>query len=824
MVVTESPAKEVQAKKALLKVTGMTCASCVKRVEDALRGLNGVSEASVNLASEKAAVTFDPSQVSINDMANAVKDAGYGVVIETVTLPVQGMTCASCVKRIEDALRDTSGVIGVSVNLATERVTIKYSPTEVTLPELKKTITDAGYTVPEIKAEKELVDTERASRKKEMGDLTLKLVLSGIAALAIMVLMFFGSYIPIVSSLPHEWIMYISFVLATPVQFWIGWRFYKGSYAALKHGAADMNVLIAVGTSAAYFYSVVATFAPQLVAIGGEMPATYYDTSTMIIALILLGRLLEARAKGQTSEAIRRLTGLRARTARVIGDGHEQDIPVEDVKVDDIVVVRPGEKIPVDGVITEGYSSVDESMITGEPIPASKKVGDNVIGATINKTGSFRFKAIKVGRDTVLSQIIKMVEEAQGTKAPIQRLADRVASVFVPVVIGLGILTFIAWYFLGPKPAFLMALLNFISVLIIACPCAMGLATPTAIMVGTGKGAQYGILIKGGESLENAYRINTIVLDKTGTITKGEPSLVDIVPMAGFTIDEVVHFASSAEKGSEHPLGEAIVKGAQAKNIPLSDATKFDAVPGKGIVAEVDKRIVMVGNAKLMEYEEIPLDEMQKVFEKLSAEGKTPMYVSVDDRPAGVIAVADTIKEGSKEAIAAFKKLGIETIMVTGDNRKTAEAIARQVGIDKVLAEVLPQDKANEVNKLQAEGKNVAMVGDGINDAPALAQANTGIAIGTGTDIAIESSDITLMSGDLRSVVTAIKLSRATIRTIRMNLFWAFFYNVVGIPIAAGILYPWFHFLLNPIIAAAAMAFSSVSVVSNSLLLNRFKP
>jgi Cu+-exporting ATPase len=824
MVITEAPPGEVQAKKTLLKVTGMTCASCVSRVEAALRGLKGVSEASVNLANEKAAVTYDPSQVSMDDMVKAVRDAGYGVAIETATLPVQGMTCASCVKRIEDALKNTDGVIDVGVNLATERATIKYNQAQVALPELKKVIADAGYSVPEAEAEKELVDTEREARRNEMADLTLKFILSGIAAAAIMVLMFFGPYIPIISTLPPEWITYIAFVLATPVQFWIGWRFYRGAYAALKHGTADMNVLIAVGTSAAYLYSVVATFAPQLVAIGDMMPATYFDTSTMIIALILLGRLLEARAKGQTSEAIRRLTGLEAKTARVIRNNIEQDIPVEQVKVADIIVVRPGEKIPVDGVVTDGYSSVDESMITGEPIPASKKAGDAVIGATINKTGSFRFRATKVGRDTVLSQIIRMVEEAQGTKAPIQRLADRVAAVFVPVVIGLAVLTFVAWYFLGPQPSFLMAMLNFISVLIIACPCAMGLATPTAIMVGTGKGAQYGILIKGGESLENAYRINTIVLDKTGTITRGEPSLVDVIAMPGFTEQDAIHFAGSAERGSEHPLGDAIVKGAKARNVPLSDATKFDAVPGKGIVAEIDGRIVMVGNSRLMELEDVPLEEMRQAFERLSAEGKTPMYVSVDDKPAGVVAVADTIKEGSKEAIAEFKKMGIEAIMVTGDNRRTAEAIAAQVGIGRVLAEVLPQDKAEVVKKMQAEGRNVAMVGDGINDAPALAQANTGIAIGTGTDIAIESSDITLMGGDLRSVATAIRLSKATIRTIRANLFWAFFYNIVGIPIAAGILYPWFQVLLNPIIAAAAMAFSSVSVVSNSLLLNRFKP
>ncbi len=813
-----------QARKISLKIVGMTCASCVKRVEDALKGLKGVSEASVNLASEKAAVTYDPGQVSIDDMIRAVKDAGYGVATETATLQVRGMTCASCVKRVEDALMERQGVIDVSVNLATESATVRYNPEEATLPDLKKAIVEAGYTVPEEEAGREPVDVERETRRREMADLTAKFALSGAAAVLIMALMFLRPYIPVISSLPHEWVMYISFLLATPVQFWIGWRFYRGAYAALRHGTADMNVLIAVGTSAAYLYSVIATFAPWLVSIGGEMPATYYDTSTMIIALILLGRLLEARAKGRTSEAIRRLTGLRARTARVIRDGREEEVPVEDVRVGDIVVVRPGEKIPVDGVVIEGYSSVDESMITGEPIPSSKKAGDSVIGATINRTGSFSFRATKVGRDTVLSQIIRMVEEAQGTKAPIQRLADKVAAVFVPIVICIAAITFLAWYFLGPKPSFLMALLNFISVLIIACPCAMGLATPTAIMVGTGKGAQYGILIKGGESLENAHKIDTIVLDKTGTITKGEPSLVDVEPMPGFSEGELIRLAASAEKGSEHPLGEAIVKGARERGIALSAASRFDAVPGKGVVAEVDGHLVMVGNSSLMEYEDVPIGEMKKAFDKLSTEGKTPMYISIDGRPAGVVAVADTIKEGSREAIAELKKLGIEAIMVTGDNRRTAEAIARQVGIERVMAEVLPQDKAEAVKKLQSEGRVVAMVGDGINDAPALAQADTGIAIGTGTDVAIESSDITLISGDLRGVVTAIKLSRATIRTIRMNLFWAFIYNIIGIPIAAGILYPWLRLLLNPIIAAAAMAFSSVSVVSNSLLLNRFKP
>ncbi|MCD1294386.1 copper-translocating P-type ATPase [Methanocella sp. CWC-04] len=801
----------------------MTCASCVSRVESALKSVKGVSEANVNLASEKATVLYDPEAATIDSMVDAVKDAGYGVEAETVVLPITGMTCASCVARIENALKDRQGVISASVNLATEKATVNYVPSEVTIKELKKVVKDAGYDVAEI-PEEEAVDIERETRKKEMNDLKIKLAISLAISAFIMAIMFIGDLMPVISSLSHHQKNILSFILATPVQFWVGWRFYKGTYAALKHGTADMNVLIAVGTSAAYFYSVVATFAPSLVAIGGSMPDTYFDTSTMIIALILLGKFLEARAKGRTSEAIRRLTGLKAKTARIIRNGVEQDVPVEDVSIGDIVVVRPGEKIPVDGVVTEGYSAVDESMITGEPIPVSKKEGDTVIGATINKTGSFKFRATKIGRDTVLSQIIKMVEEAQGSKAPIQRLADKVAGVFVPIVIFLAILTFLAWYYLGPKPAFLLAMLNFISVLIIACPCAMGLATPTAIMVGTGKGAEYGILIKGGESLESAYKIDTIVLDKTGTITKGKPSLVDVVSQPGFAEEEIIRLAASAEKGSEHPLGAAIVNGAGERGIPIKDPERFDALPGKGIIAMVDGRVVMAGNAKLMEDEDVDISAMKPEHERLSAQGKTPMYIAIDEKPAGVVAVADTIKEGSKEAIEEFDRMGIETIMITGDNRRTAEAIAKEVGVKRVLAEVLPGDKANEIKKLQAEGKNVAMVGDGINDAPALAQADTGIAIGTGTDVAIETSDITLMSGDLRGVLTSIKLSRATIRTIKLNLFWAFIYNIIGIPIAAGILIPWFGIQLNPIIAAAAMAMSSVSVVSNSLLLNRFRP
>jgi Cu+-exporting ATPase len=819
-VINEAPAGN---KKTQLKVTGMTCASCVSRVETALRNLKGVSKANVNLANEKATVIFDPNAITIEQMIGAVRDSGYGVEAETIVLPVAGMTCASCVSRVESAIMGKEGVLGVSVNLASEKATVRYNPSEITFKEIKKAIEDAGYKVLEFK-EEEAVDREKAGRQKELSDLKLKLIISLFAAGFIMATMFFKQWIPFIADMPHHQLMILSFIIATPVQFWVGYRFYKGAYSALKHGSADMNTLIAVGTSAAYFYSVIATFWPELVSIGGMMPETYFDTSTMIIALILLGRYLEAGAKGRTSEAIRRLTGLKARTARVIKDGTEIDIPVENVNIEDIIVVRPGEKIPVDGTVIDGYSAVDESMITGEPIPVSKKAGDTVIGATINKTGSFKFKATRIGKDTVLSQIIKMVEEAQGSKAPIQRLADKVASIFVPAVILIAILTFLAWYFLGPKPAFLMAMLNFISVLIIACPCAMGLATPTAIMVGTGKGAENGILIKGGESLESAHKIDTIVLDKTGTITRGKPALVDVAIQPGFTENDIIRLAASAEKGSEHPLGMAIVNGASERSIKASDATKFDALPGKGIIAEVDGRIIMVGNSRMMEDYDIDISQMSRDFDRLSSEGKTPIYVAIDDKPAAVIAVADTIKEGSKEAIEGFKKLGIDVIMITGDNRRTAEAIAKQVGISRVLAEVLPQDKAGEIKKLQEEGKKVAMVGDGINDAPALARADTGIAIGTGTDVAIETSDITLMSGDLIGVLTSIKLSKATIRTIKMNLFWAFIYNIIGIPIAAGILIPWFGIQLNPIIAAAAMAMSSVSVVSNSLLLNRFKP
>jgi Cu+-exporting ATPase len=584
-----------------------------------------------------------------------------------------------------------------------------------------------------------------------------------------------------------------------------------------------MNTLIAVGTSSAYFYSVLATFFPSFFVAEGLMADVYYDTSVVIITLILLGRLLEARAKGQTSEAIRKLAELQAKTARILRNDEEIDIPIEDVLVGDIVVVRPGEKIPVDGVVVSGSSSVDESMITGESMPAEKEVGDAVIGATVNKTGSFRFEARKVGRDTALAQIIRLVEEAQGSKAPIQRFADRVAAVFVPVVMVIALLTFFVWLLFGPTPAFNFALLNFVAVLIIACPCALGLATPTAIMVGTGKGAEKGILIKGGESLEEAHRIDTIIFDKTGTLTRGEPSVTDIVALRPYSESDVLSVSASCEHGSEHPLGEAIVEKARAQGVSLSKAEEFSALPGFGVKATIGGSLILLGNRKLMDSQNVDVSSLESEWMRLSEEGKTPMFVAIGGNAAGIIAVADTLKEGSREAVEELKRLGIEIVMITGDNRRTAEAIARLVGVTRVLAEVLPEDKAREVKNLQEEGKTVAMVGDGINDAPALAQADIGIAIGTGTDVAMEASDITLIRGDLKGVVDAIRLSKKTMSTIKWNLFWAFFYNVLGIPIAAGILYPFAHILLNPMIASASMAFSSVFVVTNSLRLRGFK-
>lgn len=741
--------------------------------------------------------------------------------LERTSLSVGGMSCAACVARVERALGGLEGVEQAAVNFATEKAQVTYDPKKVDLEKFRQAIEDAGYQFRGL-ARAELRDREREERERELALLKKKFIFSVIFGVLIMVLSM-PHYIPYLREVPHEILFYILFVLTTPVQFWAGKQFLTGAWGAARHGSADMNTLIAVGTLSAYIYSSVVTFFPSFFHHSGLKAEIYFDSAAMIIALILLGRLLEARAKGQTSEAIRKLIGLAPKTARVIRDKQELDIPVEEVRKGDLIVVRPGEKIPVDGRIKEGHSAVDESMLTGESLPVDKNPGDEVIGATLNKSGSFVFETTRVGEETALAQIIRLVEQAQGSKAPIQRLADQVAGVFVPIVMGIALLTFIIWYFWGPPPALTFALLNFVAVMIIACPCALGLATPTAIMVGTGKGAENGILIKGGESLESIHKLTTIVFDKTGTLTKGELTVTDIVSLEKIDTTKVLTLAASVERNSEHPLGEAVVRKAKEQGLDLAGVEDFDALSGQGVRAKQDGQEILIGNKRLMESWGLDLTPVQASAEVLAEQGKTLMFVAQGGKIIGLMALADTLREHSLEAVAELKRLGLEVVMLTGDNQQTAQAIGRQLQLNRVIAEVLPQDKTEQIRKLQAEGKKVAMVGDGINDAPALAQADVGIAIGTGTDVAMEASDITLIRDDLRTILTAIKLSRKTIRTIRQNLFWAFFYNVLGIPIAAGILYPFWGILLNPILASAAMAFSSVSVVSNSLRLRRFK-
>ena len=821
---TPSPTRmEVSGTKMDIGIQGMSCASCVSTVERALADVHGVRHATVNLATERGTVEFDRSLVGPAVLVSAIVDAGYRPVVDKVTIPVNGISCASCVSRIEGALGGLPGVLSAGVNLATSVATIEYVPATVTVQELRGAIREAGYEPLDAAGGAGVADYEKAAREREIQTLKRKFTVSIILTLPV----FLGSmhhwfpWVP--GALRNFWVL---FLLTTPVQFWVGAQFYRGFWASLRHGTSDMNTLIAVGTSSAYFYSLAMTSAPDFFRVRGITPVVFYETAAVIITLILLGRLLEAIAKGRTSEAIKRLVGFQAKTARILRNGEEHDIAVEEVRIGDWVIVRPGEKIPVDGVVREGASAVDESMLTGESLPVEKRPGDQVIGATLNKTGMFRFEATKVGKDTVLAQIIRLVEEAQGSKAPIQRIADHIASIFVPAVIGVALLTFFLWLAFGPSPAFLFSLLNFVAVLIIACPCALGLATPTAIMVGTGKGAEQGILIRSGESLELAHRIQTVVLDKTGTLTKGQPEVTDIEcrePSAESRA-ETLRLAASLERGSEHPLGEAIVEKAKNEGRALSGVEAFEAVPGHGVRGIVDGRMVLLGNRRLMQDNGIHPEELADKAEAFANQGKTPMFVAVDGAAVGLIAVADTLKDHSAQAVRSLYRLGVEVVMMTGDNRRTAVAIARQVGIERVLAEVLPDRKAEEVKNLQAGGKVVAMVGDGINDAPALARADVGIAIGTGTDVAMEASDITLIGGDLRGVVTAIELSKRTLRTIKQNLFWAFIYNIIGIPVAAGVLYPFFGILLNPMLASIAMAFSSVSVVSNSLRLRRFRP
>jgi len=807
-----------------LPIEGMHCASCAQTIEKELGSTPGVQKANVNVATERATVFYDPKSVSVLALSKAIKVAGYEVGTVKADFAISGMHCASCVGQIENALNETPGVVKAGVNLATERAQVTYLPSATQLNTLYQAVESTGYKV--IRAEEggedAPEDTERAERARELSQLRRKFTIASVLA-ALVFIGSFQAWFPGLSEIPRHVMYWILLAITTPILFWCGSRFFSGAIAAFRHRSADMNTLIAVGTSAAYFYSTVATVFPQVFESAGQAVDVYFDTTAIIVALILLGQLLELRAKGETSEAIRRLMGLQAKTARVIREGKEIDIPIEEVVTGDLVVVRPGEKVPVDGEVVEGHSSVDESMVTGESMPVEKTEGGEVIGATINKTGSFKFRATKVGKDTALAQIVQLVQDAQGSKAPIQRMVDVISGYFVPVVIVVAIATFVIWYDFGPTPALTFALLNFVAVMIIACPCALGLATPTAIMVSTGKGAENGVLIKGGEALETAHKLNAIILDKTGTITMGRPEVTDVVPENGFDPDEILRLAASAERGSEHPLGEAIVNGAKERDLVLGDVKDFEAITGHGIRAKIEGRDLLLGNIKLMNDEGIAVGALEDAASELASEGKTPMYVAIDEKMAGIIAVADPVKEGSVEAIAALKKLGLEVVMITGDNVRTAKAIATQVGIDYVLADVLPEDKAANVKKLQRKGKCVAMVGDGINDAPALAQADVGIAIGTGTDVAMEASDVTLMRGDLRGVVTAIRLSRVTMRIIRQNLFWAFAYNSAGIPIAAGILYPFFGILLSPVIASAAMALSSVSVLSNSLRLRRFR-
>jgi len=823
-------------KRVEIPITGMTCATCVATIEGGIKDLAGIERVSVNLATERGTVVFDPEQTSVDQIIATVNELGYSARTEKVTIPVQGMTCATCVTRLETALKDVDGVVAANVNLATEQATVEFLPTQVTLTDLHRAIREAGYIPVAIAAgpAARSEDSEEKSRREHTQAIRHKLLLA--AALSIPIFLGNNDWIPFVPALLRQPLVLL--LLTTPVQFWAGGQFYRGAWGAARHRTTDMNTLVAVGTSAAYLYSLIATFFPQLFEAAGLMPALYYDSAAVIITLILLGRYLEAVAKGETSAAIRRLMGLRARTARVVRAGVEMDVPVDDVRVGDVVIVRPGEKVPVDGVIIAGQSALDESMLTGESLPVDKKEGDPVVGATLNKTGTFQFRATRVGKETVLAQIIRLVQEAQGSKAPIQRLADRVTSLFVPAVIAIAVLTFFAWLFFGPQPRFTFAFLNFVAVLIIACPCALGLATPTAIMVGTGKGAENGILIRSGEALETAHKLTAVVLDKTGTLTQGRPALTDLIPVAAFDRLQdlfeppvwasgpekaLLWITASAERGSEHPLATAIVERAKTEGLALAEPRGFEALPGLGIETTVEGLNVLVGNLRLMQQREIPLDGLAAQAEALAAAGRTPMFVAVNARPAGLIAVADTLKPTATAAVAALHEMGLRVVMLTGDNRRTAAAIGRQAGVDEILAEVLPQDKASQVKRLQAAGYKVAMVGDGINDAPALAQADIGIAIGTGTDVAMETADITLMSGDLRGVATAIRLSRATMTTIRQNLFFSFIYNSLGIPIAAGLLYPFLGILLNPMIGAGAMAMSSVSVVSNSLRLRGFK-
>ncbi len=850
-----------ETKQLTVPVIGMTCANCVATVERNAKKVNTVSDATVNFASEKLTINYDPAiskpQEILTDVIARVEKAGYHVPTEHTEIALLGMTCTNCANTIQRRLNKVEGVISVEVNYANEKASVDFVPGVATYSDLVAAVRKAGYDVVEAEAGAEPEDAEAAAREAEVRHQWHRLTIGVLFSLPLFLLSMGRDFGLVGAWAQAAWVNWLFLALATPVQFYVGWDYYVGAYKSLRNGSANMDVLVAMGSSVAYIYSVAVLIALTAgsMALGHHV---YFETSALIITLIVMGKLLEVRAKGQTSAAIKKLIGLQAKTARVIRNGEERDIPIAEVITSDIVIVRPGEKVPVDGVITEGHSTVDESMITGESLPVEKQAGDPIIGATINKQGLLKFKATKVGKETALAQIIKLVEQAQGSRAPIQRVVDQVAAYFVPGVIGLAVLTFIVWLVIGGE--FVPALIRLTAVLVIACPCAMGLATPTSIMVGVGKGAEKGILFKNSAALEQAHKLTAIVLDKTGTITKGQPSVTDMVvsesvgqwgsetvgpldggessdrptvqrsdrPTALQPSDFFLRLAASAERGSEHPLGESIVRSAREKGLTLSDPTGFEGIAGHGIAATVDGHKVLLGNLRLMEREGVYLNGLRPKATQLQAEAKTAMWLAVDGQASALIGVADTIKDGSKAAVAALHKLGLTVVMMTGDNEATAQAIAKEVGIERVFAEVLPGDKANHIKQLQAEGYKVAMVGDGINDAPALAQADVGIAIGTGTDVAMETADVTLMRGDLRSVPQAIALSKATMRNIKQNLGWAFGYNIALIPIAAGILAPFMwapDFLrqLHPILAAGAMAFSSISVVGNALRLRGTK-
>lgn len=811
-----------------LNIEGMTCASCAQTVEKATKKLQGVTESNVNLATEKLSIDFDENTVSLKDIQGAVDKAGYKAITDTEnkTFAITGMTCASCAQTIEKATSKLEGVSDSSVNLATEKMNIQYDASSVSVSDIMQAVSSAGYEAHEdVGSSSDSVDQDKEKKEKEIKSLWKRFWISAVFSAPLLYIAMghlLGAPLPgfIDPAMNPEAFALIQLALTIPVVI-VNTHIYTVGFKTLFARHPNMDSLIALGTSAAVLYGIFAT----VMILSGDVSYAndlYFETAAVILALITLGKYLETLTKGKTSEAIKKLMGLAPKTAIVIRNGQEVEISIDEVVVDDILIVKPGEKMPVDGVVVEGMTAVDESMLTGESIPVEKAAGDNIIGASINKNGTIQYKATKVGKDTALSQIIKLVEEAQGSKAPIAKMADVISGYFVPIVIVLSILSGLAWYIGGQTGLF--ALTITIAVLVIACPCALGLATPTAIMIGTGKGAENGVLIKSGVALESTHKLQTIVFDKTGTITEGKPKVTDIVVTNDISEEELLTLAASAEKGSEHPLGEAIVKDAQEKDFNLLKTDAFNAIPGHGIEVTIDGKNLLLGNKKLMDDRNISLGSLANSSDNLANEGKTPMYIAMNDKIAGIIAVADTVKENSLKAIEKLHEMGIEVAMITGDNKRTAEAIAKKVGIDRVLSEVLPEDKANEVKKLQDEGKKVAMVGDGINDAPALAQADVGIAIGSGTDVAMESADIVLMRSDLMDVPTAVQLSKSTIRNIKQNLFWAFAYNGAGIPVAMGILFLFGGPLLSPIFAAAAMSFSSVSVLLNALRLKRFKP